>query len=120
MADPRLALLAEAEHESDGHRLGDSYHPFEAIDAFPRRPAAAGKFLSGLCFSAEDHCALAANVSGGCAMSCRWPRPVLRAPPTCCCWTNHQLISIGTRVWLENFHQTIAATILIVSHTATF
>ena len=37
-ADPeRLKLLAEAEHETDGHRLGDIYHRLDDIDAYPSR-----------------------------------------------------------------------------------
>src|SRR5256885_3622164 len=53
-ADPeRLALLAEAEHETDGHRLGDIYHRLEAIDAYTA-PSRAAEILAGLGFSAED------------------------------------------------------------------
>src|SRR5215813_3205036 len=34
-ADPeRTRLLAEAEHESDGHKLGAIYHRLDAIDAY--------------------------------------------------------------------------------------
>jgi ATP-binding cassette subfamily F protein 3 len=33
-ADPeRMTLLADAEHETDGHKLGEIYHGREAIDA---------------------------------------------------------------------------------------
>src|SRR5690348_11109810 len=34
----RMRLLAEAEHESDGHRLGELYARLDAIDAY-RAPA---------------------------------------------------------------------------------
>ena len=49
----RTALLAEAEHETDGHRLGDIYHRLDAIDAYTA-PARAAEILAGLGFSAED------------------------------------------------------------------
>ena len=46
-ADPeRLKLLADAEHESDGHRLGEIYHRLEAIDAYTA-PARAAEILAG-------------------------------------------------------------------------
>ena len=37
----RLKLLAEAEHETDGHRLGEIYHRLDAIGAYsaPSRAA---------------------------------------------------------------------------------
>src|SRR6195256_5459391 len=64
-ADPeRLALLAEAEHESDGHRLGDIYHRLEAIDAYTA-PARAAEILAGLGFSAEDQLRPCREFSGG-------------------------------------------------------
>src|SRR5438874_2376081 len=34
----RLKLLAEAEHETDGHRLGEIYHRLEDIDAYTAPP----------------------------------------------------------------------------------
>src|ERR1700761_4559211 len=49
----RLALLAEAEHESDGHRLGDIYARLDAIDAYTA-PSRAAEILAGLGFSAEE------------------------------------------------------------------
>src|SRR5690606_15237837 len=53
-ADPeRLQLLAQAETETDGHKLGDIYHRLEAIDAYTA-PARAAEILAGLGFSAED------------------------------------------------------------------
>src|SRR3954462_6338588 len=46
-ADPeRIMLLAEAEHETDGHRLGDIYHRLDAIDAYTA-PAPAPEMWSG-------------------------------------------------------------------------
>src|SRR5258708_14401594 len=54
-ADPeRLALLAEAEHETDGHRLGDIYHRLEAIDAYTA-PARAAQILAGRGLLAANH-----------------------------------------------------------------
>src|ERR1700743_3063657 len=47
----RTRLLAEAEHESDGHKLGDIYHRLDAIDAYTA-PARAAEILAGLGFSA--------------------------------------------------------------------
>src|SRR5262249_43589717 len=64
-ADPeRLRLLAEAEHETDGHKLGEIYHRLEAIDAYTA-PARAAEILAGLGFSAEDQLRPCPQLSGG-------------------------------------------------------
>ncbi|MGZ6007207.1 MAG: ATP-binding cassette domain-containing protein, partial [Rhizomicrobium sp.] len=42
----RTKLLADAEHESDGHKLGDIYHRLDAIDAYTA-PARAAEILAG-------------------------------------------------------------------------
>src|ERR1700748_3757116 len=49
----RSRLLAEAEHETDGHRLGEIYHRLEAINAYTA-PSRATEILAGLGFSAEE------------------------------------------------------------------
>src|ERR1700761_6343582 len=60
----RLKLLAEAEHETDGHRLGEIYHRLEDIDAYTA-PARTDEVLAGLGFSAEHQLRPCREFSGG-------------------------------------------------------
>src|SRR4051794_23636945 len=59
----RLQLLAEAETESDAHRIGDIHHRLEAIDAYSA-PARAASILAGLGFSAGDQLRPTSEFSG--------------------------------------------------------
>src|ERR1700753_2352724 len=60
----RTKLLADAEHETDGHKLGDIYHRLEAIDAYTA-PARAAEILAGVGFTAEDLLRPCREFSGG-------------------------------------------------------
>ncbi len=88
----RLELLAQAEHETDGHKLGDIYHRLEAIDAYTA-PARAAEILAGLGFSAEDQLRPCKEFSGGWRMRVALAA-ILFSAPICCCWTSPPTISI--------------------------
>src|SRR6201996_1727832 len=60
----RTRLLAQAEHETDGHRLGDIYSRLDAINAYSA-PARAAVILDGLVFSSEDQLRPCKEFSGG-------------------------------------------------------
>src|SRR6185437_4941486 len=60
----RTALLAEAEHATDPHRIGDIHTRLDAIDAYSA-PARAASILAGLGFSAEDQSRPCSEFSGG-------------------------------------------------------
>ena len=115
-ADPeRLALLAEAEHETDGHRLGDIYHRLEAIDAYTA-PARAAEILAGLGFSAEDQLRPCREFSGGWRMRVALAAILFAAPDLLLLDEPTNYLDLEGVLWLENFIQKYRGTILIVSH----
>jgi len=115
-ADPeRLALLAEAEHETDGHRLGDIYHRLEAIDAYTA-PARAAEILAGLGFSAEDQLRPCREFSGGWRMRVALAAILFSAPDLLLLDEPTNYLDLEGVLWLENFIQKYRGTVLIVSH----
>jgi len=115
-ADPeRIKLLAEAEHETDGHRLGDIYHRLEAIDAYTA-PARAAEILAGLGFSAEDQLRPCREFSGGWRMRVALAAILFSAPDLLLLDEPTNYLDLEGVLWLENFIQKYRGTILIVSH----
>ena len=115
-ADPeRLALLTEAEHETDGHRLGDIYHRLEAIDAYTA-PARAAAILAGRGFSAEDQLRPCREFSGGWRMRVALAAILFSAPDLLLLDEPTNYLDLEGVLWLENFIQKYRGTILIVSH----
>ena len=115
-ADPeRLALLAEAEHETDGHRLGDIYHRLEAIDAYTA-PSRAAEILAGLGFSSEDQLRPCKEFSGGWRMRVALAAILFSAPDLMLLDEPTNYLDLEGVLWLENFIQKYRGTILIVSH----
>jgi ATP-binding cassette subfamily F protein 3 len=115
-ADPeRLALLAEAEHETDGHRLGDIYHRLEAIDAYTA-PSRAAEILAGLGFSAEDQARPCREFSGGWRMRVALAAILFSAPDLLLLDEPTNYLDLEGVLWLENFIQKYRGTVLIVSH----
>src|SRR5580692_4423436 len=115
-ADPeRTRLLAEAEHETDGHKLGDIYHRLEAIDAYTA-PARAAEILAGLGFSAEDQLRPCKEFSGGWRMRVALAAILFSAPDLLLLDEPTNYLDLEGVLWLENFLQRYRGTILIVSH----
>ncbi|HEX2760461.1 MAG TPA: ABC-F family ATP-binding cassette domain-containing protein, partial [Rhizomicrobium sp.] len=111
----RTKLLAEAEHETDGHRLGDIYHRLEAIDAYTA-PARAAEILAGLGFSAEDQLRPCKEFSGGWRMRVALAAILFSAPDLLLLDEPTNYLDLEGVLWLENFIQKYRGTILIVSH----
>jgi len=115
-ADPeRLALLSEAEHETDGHRLGEIYHRLEAIDAYTA-PSRAAEILAGLGFSAEDQQRPCREFSGGWRMRVALAAILFSAPDLLLLDEPTNYLDLEGVLWLENFIQKYRGTVLIVSH----
>ena len=115
-ADPeRMKLLAEAEHETDAHKLGDIYHRLEAIDAYTA-PARAAEILAGLGFSAEDQLRPCKEFSGGWRMRVALAAILFSAPDLLLLDEPTNYLDLEGVLWLENFLQRYRGTILIVSH----
>ncbi|MBS0472743.1 MAG: ABC-F family ATP-binding cassette domain-containing protein [Proteobacteria bacterium] len=115
-ADPeRLRLLTEAEHETDGHKLGEIYHRLEAIDAYTA-PARAAEILAGLGFSAADQLRPCAEFSGGWRMRVALAAILFSAPDLLLLDEPTNYLDLEGVMWLESFLQRYRGTVLIVSH----
>src|SRR6201996_9515827 len=115
-ADKELTeLLARAEHETDGHELGDIYARLEAIDAYTA-PARAAGILAGLGFSAEDQLRPCREFSGGWRMRVALAAILFSAPDLLLLDEPTNYLDLEGVLWLENFLQRYRGTVLIVSH----
>ncbi|HTC84692.1 MAG TPA: ATP-binding cassette domain-containing protein [Rhizomicrobium sp.] len=115
-ADPeRLTLLSQAEHESDGHLLGEIYHRLEAIDAYTA-PSRAAEILAGLGFSADDQLRPCREFSGGWRMRVALAAILFSAPDLLLLDEPTNYLDLEGVLWLENFIQKYRGTVLIVSH----
>src|SRR6204780_2691524 len=114
--DPeRLRLLAEAEHETDAHKLGDIYHRLDAIDAYTA-PARAAEILSGLGFAADGRTRPCKEFSGGWRMRVALAAILFSAPDLLLLDEPTNYLDLEGVLWLENFLQPYRGTVLIVSH----
>jgi ATP-binding cassette subfamily F protein 3 len=111
----RSLLLAEAEHESDGHRLGEIYHRLDAIDAYTA-PARAAEILAGLGFSAEEQLRPAREFSGGWRMRVALAAVLFSSPDLLLLDEPTNYLDLEGVLWLENFIERYRGTVLIVSH----
>ncbi len=111
----RTRLLAEAEHETDGHKLGDIYNRLDAIDAYTA-PSRAAEILAGLGFSAEDQERPCKEFSGGWRMRVALAAILFTAPDLLLLDEPTNYLDLEGVLWLENFLQKYRGTILIVSH----
>ncbi|HEV2650127.1 MAG TPA: ABC-F family ATP-binding cassette domain-containing protein [Rhizomicrobium sp.] len=111
----RLKLLAEAEHETDGHRLGEIYHRLDAIGAYSA-PSRAAEILSGLGFSAEDQLRPCSEFSGGWRMRVALAAILFASPDLLLLDEPTNYLDLEGVMWLENFLQRYRGTVVIVSH----
>ena len=111
----RTRLLAEAETETDGHKLGDIYNRLDAIDAYTA-PSRAAEILAGLGFSPEDQLRPCKEFSGGWRMRVALAAILFTAPDLLLLDEPTNYLDLEGVLWLENFIQRYRGTILIVSH----
>ncbi|MBM3554001.1 MAG: ABC-F family ATP-binding cassette domain-containing protein [Alphaproteobacteria bacterium] len=111
----RTALLAEAETETDGLRLGEIHERLAAIGA-DAAPARAASILSGLGFDTEAQARPLSSFSGGWRMrvalaAVLFARPdlLLLDEPT-----NH--LDLEAALWLEEYLKRYPGTLILVSH----
>jgi ATP-binding cassette, subfamily F, member 3 len=115
-ADKELtALLARAEHESDGHELGDIYARLDAIDAYTA-PARAAGILAGLGFSAEDQLRPCREFSGGWRMRVALAAILFSAPDLLLLDEPTNYLDLEGVLWLENYLERYRGTVVVVSH----
>ncbi len=111
----RTALLAEAEHASDPHRIADIQTRLADIDAHSA-PARAAAILAGLGFDEPAQAQPCRALSGGMRMRVALAATLFQAPDLLLLDepTNH--LDLESGLWLENYLKGYPHTLLIVSH----
>jgi ATP-binding cassette, subfamily F, member 3 len=116
MADrERTALLAEAEHATDPHRIADIHTRLADIEAH-RAPARAATILHGLGFDAEQQQRACRDFSGGWRMRVALAAVLFSEPDLLLLDepTNH--LDLEATLWLEDYLKRYPHTVLLVSH----
>ena len=111
----RAALLAEAEHASDAHRISEIYERLNDIDAHAA-PARAATVLAGLGFDEPMQNRPLSSYSGGWRMRVALAA-VLFAQPDLLLLdepTNH--LDLEATLWLETYLQSWPNALILVSH----
>src|SRR5580692_8733263 len=111
----RTALLAEADHATDPHRIGEIHTRLAAIDAYSAG-ARAASILAGLGFSAEEQLRPCSEFSGGWRMRVALAAILFSAPDLLLLDEPTNYLDLEGVLWLEDFIQKYRGTILIVSH----
>ena len=113
--EERTALLHEAEHATDPHRIADIQTRLADIDAHSA-PARAASILAGLGFDEAAQALPCRALSGGMRMRVALAATLFRAPDLLLLDepTNH--LDLETGLWLENHLKSYPHTLLIVSH----
>jgi ATP-binding cassette, subfamily F, member 3 len=113
--EERHALLAEAEHASDAHRIAEIHERLNAIDAHAA-PARAAKILVGLGFDEQAQQRPLDSFSGGWRMRVALAALLFSAPDLLLLDEPSNHLDLEATLWLENFLKSYRATMLIVSH----
>ncbi|MBL8348531.1 MAG: ATP-binding cassette domain-containing protein [Rubrivivax sp.] len=113
------ALLAAAEASDDGHAIAEAHVALDEAGAFDA-PSRAQALLLGLGFKAAELDAPVNSFSGGWRMRLQLAR-ALMCPADLLLLdepTNH--LDLDALVWLENWLQRFAGTLLVISHDREF
>jgi ATP-binding cassette, subfamily F, member 3 len=111
----RTALIAESEHATDPHRLGDIHTRLAAIDAYSA-PARAAEILAGLGFSVAEQLRPCAEFSGGWRMRVALASILFAAPDLLLLDEPTNYLDLEGVMWLEEFLRRYRGTVIIVSH----
>jgi len=111
----RASLLAEADHASDPHRIGEIQMRLSDIDAHSA-PARAARILSGLGFDDEAQKRACREFSGGWRMRVALGAILFLKPDILLLDEPTNYLDLEGTLWLENHLKTYPHTVLIVSH----
>jgi ATP-binding cassette subfamily F protein 3 len=111
----RAALLDEADHCTDPHRLGDIHDRLLAIDAYSA-PARAGRILLGLGFDDEMQGLPLDSYSGGWKMRVALAALLFSSPDVLLLDEPSNHLDLEATLWLENFLKGYAGTLIVISH----
>ncbi len=114
-ATERAALLAEAEHALDPHRIGEIHERLNTIDAHGA-PARAARILAGLGFDEEAQHRALDTFSGGWRMRVALAALLFSEPDLLLLDEPSNHLDLEAAVWLESFLKSYRASLIVVSH----
>ena len=111
----RSALLAEAEHASDPHRIAEIHTRLADIDAHSA-PARAAAILSGLGFSVDDQQRAVSEFSGGWRMRVALAAVLFAEPDLLLLDEPTNYLDLEGTLWLEDHLARYPRTVIVISH----
>ena len=114
-ATERTALLEEAEHASDPHRIAEIHERLNAIDAHGA-PARAARILAGLGFDEEAQHRPLNTFSGGWRMRVALAALLFSEPDLLLLDEPSNHLDLEAALWLESFLKSYRASLIVVSH----
>jgi len=114
-ATERAALLDEAEHATDPHRIAEIHERLTAIDAHGA-PARAARILAGLGFSEEAQHRPLHEFSGGWRMRVALAALLFSEPDLLLLDEPSNHLDLEAALWLESFLKSYRASLIVVSH----
>jgi ATP-binding cassette subfamily F protein 3 len=111
----RSALLADAEHAEDPHRIAEIHTRLADIDAHAA-PARAAAILAGLGFSADDQQRPCGSFSGGWRMRVALAALLFSEPDLLLLDEPTNYLDLEGTLWLQDFLVRYPRTVLVISH----
>ncbi|MGA1180482.1 MAG: ABC-F family ATP-binding cassette domain-containing protein [Marivivens sp.] len=111
----RAALMAEAEHATDAHRIADIQTRLADIDAWSAEARAAA-ILKGLGFTDDEQLMPCSAFSGGWRMRVALAAVLFSEPDLLLLDEPTNYLDLEGALWLENYLTRYPHTVLIVSH----
>ncbi|MCA1654775.1 MAG: ATP-binding cassette domain-containing protein, partial [Sphingomonadales bacterium] len=111
----RAALLDEAGHATDPHRVSDIHERLLAIDAYSA-PARAARILIGLGFDEEMQGRPLDSYSGGWKMRVALAALLFSEPDVLLLDEPSNHLDLEATLWLENFLKSYPGTLVVISH----